>query len=146
MADPDLDALLDDTADNYEPPKALPAGEYTLRILSHEFDKSSQKGTPLVRYMLQPTEAGDDVDEDMLAEVDNWQNRKLKAEFFLTERAMFMLGQFLTSACQVDIAGRTWRELVEEPIGMEVVGTVSQMATEDGRVFNPKVENFQPAS
>lgn len=142
---PDFNALLDTQADNVEAPKPLPSGEYTFRISSYEMGQSSQKQTPYIRYLLQPTAAGDDVDEDMLEEVGDWQQKQLRATFYLTDRSMFMLRNFLEGACQIEVAGRTFKELIPEAVGCEVIGTVTVQAGNNGGQFNPDVSNLQPA-
>jgi hypothetical protein len=141
----DFDSLLDTKADDVEAPKPLPAGEYTFRVERYEMDKSSQKQTPFVRYYLKPTAAGDDVDEEMLNQVNDWQQKELRATFYLTDRSMFMLRNFLEQACEIEIEGRTFKELIPEAQGCEVTGTVTIQSGQNGGQFNPDVTNLHPA-
>lgn len=140
----DFNTLLDQKADDFEAPKPLPAGEYTFIVDNYEFGESSVQKTPYVRYFLRPTEAGEDVDEDLLAEVNNWQQKRLRMTFYLTENAGFMLRNFLEEACQIDIAGKTLKEIIPEAKGCEIIGTVSVQEGENSS-FNPDVKNPQPA-
>ena len=143
---PDFNALLDTNADDVKAPQPLPAGDYTFRVDRYEFGESSQKGTPFVRYMLKPTAAGDDVDEEMLAEVGEWQQKDMRATFYLSERAMFMLRNFLENACEIEVEGRTFKELIPEAVGCEVEGTVTVQQGNNGGQYNPDVGNLQPSN
>jgi len=142
---PDFNELLNQSADDVKAPQPMPAGEYTFSVTRYEFDKSSQKQTPFVRYYLKPMAAGDDVDEELLAQVDDWQQKELRATFYLSEKAMFMLKNFLENACQIETAGRTFKELIPEAVGCEVSGTVSVQQGQNGGQYNPDVGNLQPA-
>lgn len=141
----DFNELLDTPADSVRVPVPLPAGEYRFRVDNYELDRSSQKQTPYVRYLLKPLEAGEDVDEDLLAECENWQNKTLRATFYLTENSTFMLKEFLEEACGIDVTGRTLKEVIPEAKGCEVIGTVTQQEGNNNRSFNPDVSNIQPA-
>lgn len=141
----DFNSLLDMSAEDATPPKPLPSGEYTFRVKNYEFGESSQKHTPYVRYLLQPLSAGEDVDEELLAEVDDWQNKTKQVTFYLTENAIFMLRDFLENACGLEIAGRSFKELIPEAVGMEVIGTVSvETNAQTERSYNPDVSRLQP--
>jgi len=136
-------SALDTPADEIEAPKPLPAGDFTFTVASWDQGESSRKGTPFIVYYLKPTSPGDDVDEDMLEKVD-WQSKQLRATFYLTQNAMFMLRNFLENACGLDIKGSTLKELIPEAIGAEVVGTVSVQEGNNGS-FNPDVGQLRPA-
>lgn len=140
----DMNALLDTQADDVEAPKPMPVGEYTFRVSRYETGESSQKNTPFVRYFLQPIAAGDDVDEELLSEISDWQQKEMRVTFYITDKAMFMLRDFLENACQIEVEGKTFKELLPEAVGCEVIGTVTQQEGQGGRPFNPDVQRLQP--
>lgn len=138
----DFNDLLDTNLDDVKAPVPLPIGTYSFTVKNYELDKSSQKQTPFVRFLVNPTAAHDDVDEDMLAEVENWQQKNLRATFYLTDAALFMLKNFLEEACGLDVAGKTIKELIPEAVGCDVVGYVTQQEGNNGP-YNPDVSNLQ---
>ncbi len=123
MSEVNFENLLSQPTDEVEKPKPLPAGTYQFAIVEHIFDTSSKKGTPYVRFMLSPIAAGEDVDEDLLAGVNNWQAKKMKFDCFLTEDAIWRLKDFLENA-GINTSGRTFAECVPEAMGAFVSGFV----------------------
>jgi hypothetical protein len=146
MSTPDFEEMLNQSADDIKPPQPIPGGAYSLRVSTEQptFDKSSKKGTPYVEYILYPTAPHDDVDEDLLAEVENWQQKSLKATFYLSQNALFMFKEFCEK-CGVQTEGRILKELVSEVLGCEVGGNVKVgINNETGRQYNEKVDQFFP--
>ena len=141
----DFNDLLEQNTDEVVAPKPMPSGEYTFVVTRYEMDKSSQKQTPFIRYYLRPTAAGDDVDEEMLEQVSNWQQKELKATFYLTENSMFMLKNFLKDACEIEVEGKQFKELIPEAVGCEVTGTVSVQSGSNGGQYNPDVGSLRAA-
>lgn len=119
MTDVNFEELLGQNTDEVEKPKPLPAGTYQMAVKEHAFDKSSKKGTPYVRFQLTPIAPGEDVDADLLAQLPNWQQKSIKADFYLTTDAIWRLKDFLES-CGVNCSGRTFAELIPEATGAYV--------------------------
>lgn len=140
---PDFNNILDTNFDDVKAPKPLPQGDFTFRIKRYEYIESSQKGTPGVLFEVQPTSAGEDVDEELLAQVENWQDKTLRTRLWLTENSAFMLKQFLQAA-GVEVEGKSIKEAVPEAVGAEFIGRVTQQELDDGRVVNPDVDRPRP--
>lgn len=141
----DLDDLLNTSTDDVKAPQGLPAGSYKLRVGQHTFDKSSQKQTPFVEYACTPVEAGEEVDEEELEELSNWREKTIKARFYLSPNAQFMLVNFL-KACGVETSGRTLKEVIPEAQGCEVWANITKQMMQDGQgSFNPSPSQFFPA-
>lgn len=133
---PDFNQLLHQTADSFERPKPLPIGTYTFTILGHEMGESRQKKTPFVQFNVQPTAASADVDETLLDSITEWQARKMRHTFYITEDSLFRLTEFMGHlGLGVD---RPLDELIPEATGFTFLGTVTQRAsnTDPNSVFN----------
>lgn len=115
-SDVNFEALLSQNTDEVEKPKPLPAGTYQMAVKEHAFDTSSKKGTPYVRFQLTPVAPGEDVDQELLAQVNNWNQRSMKVDFYLTQDAVWRLKDFL-EACGINTSGRTFAELIPETAG-----------------------------
>jgi hypothetical protein len=126
-----FEALLGTKLDTVEKPKVMPMGTYSFVIIDHEFGTSAQKGTPFVQFNTHPRVAQDDVDEELLSEVKNWQDRKMKVTYYLTEDSLFRLKDFLEH-CQIDITGRTIAECIPETTGQMFNGYVKQQSAPNG--------------
>lgn len=140
----DLDSLLNTSTSDIKAPQGLPAGSYKLRVGQHSFDESSQKKTPFVEFACTPVEAGEDVDEEELEEISNWREKTIKARFYLSPNAQFMLVNFL-KACGVETDGKKLKELIPEVQGCEVWAKITKQAMQDGQgSFNPSPNQFFP--
>lgn len=139
----DFNSLLNTNFDEVKAPKPLPAGDFQFRIKRYEYIESSQKKTPGVLYEVNPIAAMEDVDEELLAQVDNWQEKSMRVRLWFTENSLFMLKNFLEAA-GVETAGKSLKEAIPEAIGMEFVGQVTQEELDDGRVVNPEVSRPRP--
>lgn len=123
-------ALLDRRADEIEKPKPLPIGTYSFVVGNHDFGESAQKKTPYVQFEVSPRAALEDVDESLLAEVANWQDRKMRLTYYLTDDALFRLTEFFEH-CGLDIAGQSLAELIPQAQGTMVNAYVKQQAREN---------------
>jgi hypothetical protein len=92
----DFRELLSRPKVEYDKPPTLPEGHYLGRIIRHEFDRSSEKQTPFVRYFIQPTAATEDVEEAELEGV-NITEYELQVEFYITPKALYRLREFHVS-------------------------------------------------
>jgi hypothetical protein len=106
--------LLSKNAEEIEAPKPLPAGTYRALILDHSFDKTQRKGTDFVQWTIRPTDAGDDVDADELAEMPEWNQKNLRYRLYITPNSLFMVERFLEETLQIDPSNKTLREMIEE--------------------------------
>jgi hypothetical protein len=113
----------------------MPAGHYIATIKTHQFDKSSKKATPLVRFLFSPREATSDVDEEALANVDLTE-KELRKEFYITPKALWRLNKFLDDVLGPQ-EGRSFDERIPEVKGVEVQIGVTLRFSDDGEMdFN----------
>ncbi len=127
--------LLSQPSDSFQRPPSMPAGHYIATIKTHQFDKSSKKATPLVRFLFSPREATSDVDEEALANVDLTE-KELRKEFYITPKALWRLNKFLDDVLGPQ-EGRSFDERIPEVKGVEVQIGVTLRFSDDGEMdFN----------
>ena|SRR5215472_1379497 len=142
MAKPDFTSVLDMQPDEIERPKPIPPGDYVCIIKSFIRDKSSKKETPFIEFTCSPVEPLQSVDEDWLREaltkldgsMKKLSDSSIRARFYDTPDAAFMLRDFLIDSVQLENDGRSIAQLIEASINAEVILTVKH-ASLDGRIF-----------
>ena len=143
----DFEALLDVKVDDVKEPLPYPGGLYTAKISPNmEFGESSKKGTPFVQLEFDDAEPGPEVDEGAFEEARASRSKEpsFKATFYLIGPAMFMLTNFMKHV-GVNTTGRTVKDCLTDLPG-EMVGIYVKVDTlDDGRAFNPRIEQFCPA-
>lgn len=100
------------------PPKA-PEGTYLCLVESHEFGQSSQKKTPYVRYNFRALQEQEDVDSDALEAEGGLEKLTIRDEFYLTDGAIFRLGNFLSQSLGLP-DDQTMRQLIPMADGQQV--------------------------
>lgn len=117
--EPNFNELLRKPVDDAKRPPALPAGTYFGTITKQEYDKTtSEKKTPLCRYMVALESAHDSIPAEDLDGID-LTKRTMRREYYLTSEADWRLAEFLKS-CGIDTAGRSFAETIPEAIGKRV--------------------------
>lgn len=127
----DVRALLSQATNTVERPPVLPQGHFHGTVLRSEFDKSRQKKTPLIRFYLNPTSAGDDVAEEDMEGI-NLKAIELRYEFYLTPKSMYRLSDFL-DALLGEAEGSSFDERIPEVIGAACLIGVRQRLDDDGK-------------
>lgn len=115
---PDFSSLLQSGWDDVKRAPPLPIGTYFGTITKYEFGESSKKQTPFVRYTVNLSEAGEDVDPDDLVGVE-LHKKIISTEYYLSDKALIMLKDFLES-CGIDLAGKSRNETIPEAMGHDV--------------------------
>lgn len=135
MANPNFATLLDTPSQDVKAPPTFPAGPWHWRIIGQpKFDKSSKKQTDFVEFTLKPLTALEGVDQDELNAFGEFKDKTLPATFYVTEKSLFMLKQFL-DCCGIEDVGSLNNRIEESP-NSEVIGFIRHEASEDGtRVF-----------
>ncbi len=124
----DFTQLLDSRVDKAERPKPLPVGTYLLRITALPQQVSSRdKGTPGMTYIYKVIEAGGDVDQDQLAEID-LTKKQIKDTFWITEDAMFRFREFLEKL-GLNVEERSFTECLPETPNREIKAYITQTAS-----------------
>lgn len=152
MNAPNLASLLNKNADEAKRPIAFNEGTYFGVIKSHEFGESSQKKTPFVQYNIELTHAHDDVDlvgydEDGKEVELNPAGKMVNATFYLSDNALFMLKDFI-KGFNIETEGRTFNELIPQPVGQPVQVELNRLPNKDGTgFFNPRnVDKCSPVA
>ena len=120
----DFKSLLSKPLDDVKAPVPLPAGTYYGIIKEYKFDESKEKKTPFIRFTVQLTGAGDDVEPSEVAEID-WSKKQLRKDFYLTEDALFRFKKFLESL-GIETVGKSFDSLIPETQGANVLVEVTQ--------------------
>lgn len=144
MNDTNFSDILDTPYDEVERPKPPPPGTYLCNVQSFREDVSSKQQTPFVEYTLQPTAAGDDVDEDELEAMGGIATRTLRYTCYTTKSALWRLKEFHT-ACGLEVKGKTPRQLIPEAVGCQVTVHVKHTPNRQGTGVFAEVDMVAPA-
>ena len=116
--------ILSQKVEETERPKPLPPGNYVSTITRHEFGESSKKQTPYVRFWLRPVSPMEDVDQEALGNIKNWDQKELRLDFYLTDDAMFRLRDFLEKSLGLSTAGMSYSEMIQATTGMSCLAQI----------------------
>lgn len=136
--------ILDRAPTEVEKPKPIPQGTYTTILVGlPRHDKSAKKQTPFIEFTHKIVAAGDDVDQDALAEAlgeRSLQDMTMKNTFYLTEGSAWRLKQFLAD-CGLDVEddSHSLRELTEQTTGRSVNIYINHEPSQDGQSVFAKV-------
>jgi len=145
MANPNFGIILDKPATDVERPKPLPQGSYTCVVKGlPRYDKSSKKQTEFVEFTLKPLSAGEDVDEDDLKAMGGFENKTIRATYYLTEESVFRLKDFLIH-CGIDEDGQTLRQMIDQTPGCQVIAFIKHRASDDGQSIFAELAKTAPA-
>ena len=134
------DILGNESFDSIEPPKPIPAGQYTCIVKEFRRDRSTKKGTEYVEYTLGIQGVyKDSVDED---ELEDWtekadgternlQDATLRVTFYLTPNSEYRWAAFVRH-CGVDVPkGASKNQVFPLPVNQEVIATVKHTSETD---------------
>ncbi len=140
---PNFGVLLDKPASDVERPKPLPQGSYHCIVKGlPRFDKSSKKFTEFVEFTLQPTAAGEDVDEEDLEAMGGIANKTIRATYYITEDALWRLKDFL-GHCGIEEDG-SLRNMIDQTPNCEVIAFIKHRASEDGQAVFAELAKTAP--
>ena len=133
MTQPNYASILDESPTEIERPKPLPVGTYLCVVQGQpRYDKSSKKQTDFVEFTLRPIAAEEDVDEEALAEMGGFDNKTIRATYYLTEDAVYRLDEF-HQHCGIDPEdGESRRNRNEAIVNAQVRAVVKHRNSQDG--------------
>jgi len=136
MATPNFSSILDESPDEVSAPVPLPQGTYLCIVGMGTYGKSPKKGTDFVEFPLRPILAEDDVDKDELNEAGGLEGKVIKAIFYITPDAVFLLDHF-HAHCGIDLTEDSSRKVRnDEVMNAEVRAFVKHEPSQDGtRIF-----------
>ena len=128
----DFNSILNKKVNEVEAPVQLPVGSYLLSVVGYKFGTSSKQQTPYVQFEFGVSSAGEDVDQEQLSKVKNLQERRLTANFYITEDSLFRIKDFLEK-CGLDVSGeQTLNEMIPTCVGASVYGILKAEQAQDG--------------
>lgn len=132
MTQPNYASILDESPTEIERPKPLPVGTYLCVVQGQpRYDKSSKKQTDFVEFTLRPIAAEEDVDEEALAEMGGFDNKTIRATYYLTEDAVYRLDEF-HQHCGIDPEdGESRRNRNEAIVNAQVRAVVKHRNSQD---------------
>jgi hypothetical protein len=136
-------SILDRAPSEIEKPKPLPVGSYITQLVGQpRIDKSAKKQTEFREFTHKILSAGEDVDEDELAEYLG--DRKItemtmKNTYYITEASVWRLKEFLEH-CGIDLdAVESLNEALDETPGKQVGIFVNHEPAQDGSSFFARI-------
>lgn len=146
MNTPNFASILDDSPTEVKAPPPMPVGTYLCTIVgSAEYGKAPQTGTDFAKFVLKPIQAADDVNEEELSEIGGFDGKTLRATFWLTPDAVFMLDQF-HEACGIDLDdGASRRTRNDAVVNRQVYAKVKHTASRDGKRIMAEIAGYAVA-
>lgn len=149
---PNISAILDRRPSEIEKPKPIPQGTYyTVIVGMPRYDKSSKKQTDFVEFQHKIVQAGDDVDQDALAEAltnaasgetRSLQDIVMKNTYYLTDSAAWRVKDFLHDCgFDIDDDSLSLREMVEQTAGRQVGVFVKHRPSQDGQSVFAEIDH-----
>jgi hypothetical protein len=137
-----------------ERPKPIPAGSYRCIIKQRPvFEKSARKQTPYVQFILNPLEAGEDVDADDLeaaltkgdGSTKVLSDVSIRATFYLTKDALWRLRKFLEDDLQIeDLADIGLEQGIDLAVNREVIAHIKHTPSDDGTAVYANLAGTAP--
>jgi hypothetical protein len=110
----DFKALLKQRVADVKRPPPMPTGTYKAVVTDIKPGQSRQKKTPLLSFSYRVVEPMADVDAEALALVPKWHGKEMTQDWYLTEDALYRLGEHITKHLGIDIGERTYDEVLPE--------------------------------
>lgn len=141
----DFKSLLQKPADTVKKPVPLPAGTYRGIVTSREFGTSKNRGTPFVRFTVQPQFAESDIAPEDLEGVEI-AKKQLRIDLYLTADAEFRVVE-LANSLGYQSSGRSLGELIEDiASNSPVLIDVTQRSSEDGSTIYNDIAKLRGAN
>lgn len=132
---PDFSELMSMPAGEAKRPKALPIGDYSGVIKSHEVGDNNKNKTPYLRVGIVLTGWPENFTPSDIPEDVDLGKRQLRKDYYLTQDALWRLDELIRS-CGIEPAGRKYEEVVPELIGQPVKVEVKHYQTAQDDVGN----------
>lgn len=140
-----FESILDTPADEVERPVPMPTGTYDCVVQGlYEEGKSTKKGTPFVKFTYKFVAAGEDVDEEELAEMGGIADKTIKDTYYTTPDALYRLTDALENM-GVDLEGKSVRQALSETPNADIRIVVGHRSSEDGTQIFAEVKRTMKA-
>jgi hypothetical protein len=138
--------ILNKPFDDIKPPKPLPVGTY-LCLVDGQPDYrrlgKDQNGAAIFKF--KPIQADADVDQaDLLEALEGkaLSEVSFQTTFWITEKALYRLKDFLNNALGIEGNGRQLPEVIPEAAGKQVKVTIGHRPGDDGKAMYADVKGF----
>lgn len=140
MSSRNIADIMSMSTDDVVEPVVLPAGEYVFRVLSYKPGNiKNEKATPYVRMNLKPIEV---VEADTEVDLSNAEN--VQHDHWMTDKSQSIVKRFFSQNLGLETKDRSFRELFEEAVGLEVTGVIEiKMEGKDKNVATPRIKTFK---
>lgn len=141
---PNFGAILDKPTAEIQRPPAFPQGSYVAVVQGlPEFGKSSKKQTEQVEFQMKPLQAMEDVDEEALKEFGPFGDKTLKYTFYLTDKSIYRLKEFLINDLQIEEQA-SLRPMIDETPGQQCIIHIKHTGSEDGKSVFANISSTAP--
>lgn len=113
MADLDFNQLINTKASDVKAPTLLPTGHYEAMIAGPMSPHKARSGNVAMRFPIQITAPGDDVDAEVLNDAGGIPDKKYNLDYWMSPDAQFRFKDFCAS-CGMDVDNLTLSELAEQ--------------------------------
>lgn len=142
----DFSKILKKQTAEIEKPVPLPIGTYLCNNPAlPKFEAVGKKETPAAIFSLVVLNAQDDVDQEELSKIKDWQGKGIRHTVWLSDDALFRAKEQLCQAFQIDEAGKTLGQIFNETINKQVLVTISHRPSDDGTEMYAQVEGLAAA-
>ena len=131
-----FEEILDTQVTEVKVPPPLPVGTY-LTIVEGlpQQGEVGQNQTKVIDFNLRILQPGEDVSADEIAAIDGGVvGKNIRARFFLTDSAIFMLDRFLFEHLGIEL-GKSRKQAIAEAPGRQVYATMRHTPRNDGEGF-----------
>lgn len=138
--------ILNKPFDEVNAPKPVPMGTYLCLVDGPpEFRQMGKEQNWGAVFKFKPIQAGPDVNQAELLE--NLEGKALsdvsiQTTFWITEKALYRLKDFLTDALGIDGTGRQFPEVIPDAAGRQVNVMVTHQPSKDGKAVRMEVKSF----
>lgn len=149
-----VDEILNMPVDQIERPKPIPQGTYLARVGKHvkgyTKPKDGRDPTPLYKFRIHLVKPTEDVDPEALEAfggIETISQTEIDYDFYMTDRAAFMLKEFLVKACRLDGTGKSLAQLMPESNGVYVLASIKHSVSQkDNESIYANIDSFAAAS
>lgn len=134
----DFSAILNQRADTVEPPARLPRGKFESQVGKYDSGVSDQKKTKFIEFQIFHTRPLDVKPEDF----DQAQKALSKGPvedsitFYLTDRSLYRLIEFLERDCGISKSGKTISEMIMQATGKTFSSVIDLVPSKkDGKEY-----------
>ena len=136
MPSPKFAEIMNKKAGEAERVPPTPAGHWLFLVETPTFGTDTGgKKNDYVDFLLRPIQPMEDVEMEAVEEIglEKITKKTLHNTKYLTEDALWALDEFLENVCEIEPSGRSYKQLIPEAKGKQVVGLIIEGTSADGK-------------